>query len=337
MLLLRSLGLDQVLHYGIPCPNRTIVGADNTNNNNNNVSHVMILLSDPEDYRKYDSQLMTMAWKQAFWHAWEPGKKASAWIQKQQQQQQHPASPNETAAINQQPFRIVAHIRRGDVGPCFKPKRIKHWSDLEKDPERDEIIRYLSNDYYQNLMDQYSSSRRVGHNQTVSITVHSEAHSFENFSSFQQHNDNRNNAKQQQPPPKIEYHLKLDDELTQVWYAILTADVVLLGRSSFGFVPAILAPRNATIVYTPFWHQPNPEWLHHHHWQVVDVATRNRENEKVLAMCRRSMMMDKQKEHEETQDLSQQERRQPTRDNYSKRPRGFFAKASKSVLGLWKM
>jgi hypothetical protein len=40
---------------------------------------------------------------------------------------------------------------------------------------------------------------------------------------------------------------------------MMTADVLLLSKSSFSLVPAILN-RDSQVMYTPFWHAALPNW-----------------------------------------------------------------------------
>jgi hypothetical protein len=45
---------------------------------------------------------------------------------------------------------------------------------------------------------------------------------------------------------------------TEVWQTIVTADIVILSRSSFGMIPALVA--KGKVIYTPFWHYPIRGW-----------------------------------------------------------------------------
>jgi len=68
--------------------------------------------------------------------------------------------------------------------------------------------------------------------------------------------------------------LQLDTDLGTVWREIQAADIVIMSRSSFSFVPALLN-LDGQIIYTPFWHNPLP------HWTVVDKAILNQSETQV--------------------------------------------------------
>ena len=114
------------------------------------------------------------------------------------------------------PFEIAVHVRRGDVSPC----KHKH--------------RYLPNAYYLALIDQYTPTKSERKNRPVRVTIFSESDSFEPFDAFWARN----------------FTVELDTEdLATVWKAMAAADVVILPRSLFSFVPAIVNPN--TVVMTP--------------------------------------------------------------------------------------
>jgi hypothetical protein len=54
------------------------------------------------------------------------------------------------------------------------------------------------------------------------------------------------------------YELHINEEKADVWSAALTADVFIMSRSDFSFVPALLT--KATVVYTPFWEKAQRGW-----------------------------------------------------------------------------
>jgi hypothetical protein len=116
------------------------------------------------------------------------------------------------------PFEIAVHIRRGDVSPCTYKRR------------------YLPNDHYMQLIDKYTPSATELNGRPVHVTIYSESDTFEPFDVFVERN----------------YTMELDTEnLSQVWYALSTADVAILSRSYFSIVPAIINPN--TVVATEFF------------------------------------------------------------------------------------
>jgi hypothetical protein len=93
--------------------------------------------------------------------------------------------------------------------------------------------RYLPNAYYLSMFEKYAS---VGN-----VTIYSESQSSEQWSMFEG------------------YDLQLDQSPAEAWQAMMSADVLILSKSSFSIVPAIFN-QHGVIVYTPFWVLPLPEW-----------------------------------------------------------------------------
>lgn len=129
-------------------------------------------------------------------------------------------------------FSIAVHIRRGDVNPCHYPTR------------------YLPNNHYLRLIQRYTPANHSN----VQVTIFSEGKSYEPFSSFSDQNDlsSSNNSS------STYFTLALDSSLAAVWKALETADVAILSKSSFSYVPAVLNTR--TVVYTDFWHGAVAGW-----------------------------------------------------------------------------
>ena len=158
----------------------------------------------PEIYREFDSSLMTEEWQKHL-----------------QSGITYPPSQGRDV------FRIVAHVRRGDVNPCGKLR-----------------FRYLPNQHFLELIQVYKDQimeRSSG--KRVEVTIFSESQSFETWDAFREKG----------------YRLNLDNPLEQVWAGIVAADVVIMSKSSFSFVPSLLNPRGK-VIYTPFWHKPLPKW-----------------------------------------------------------------------------
>jgi Glycosyl transferase family 11 len=121
------------------------------------------------------------------------------------------------AAVSKPPMvpSAVVHVRRGDVDPC------KQWKD-----------RYLPNAYYLDVLKQCVPK-------DVPVTVFSEAASFEPFSDFDSNITSTT--------------FRLDTDVAEVWQAVMSASHVVLSKSSFAYVPALLNANNATIVYPANW------------------------------------------------------------------------------------
>jgi hypothetical protein len=139
-------------------------------------------------------------------------------------------------------YNIVVHIRRGDADPCYTGKYGG---------------RYLSNNHYLRLTDHYVSTAPRPDNDgdgartVVQVTIYSESASFESFDVFL----NRG------------FIVRLDASLVECWNHMSRADVLILSRSSFSYVPGILS--SGIVVYTPFVKDPLP------HWHVVSEALMN--------------------------------------------------------------
>lgn len=126
-----------------------------------------------------------------------------------------------TRPKNQSTLEIVVHVRRGDVTPCRYKRR------------------YLPNEHYLRLIEQYKPANRSSH-----VTIYSEPNSFEPFDAFR----------------RLGYDVMLENNgLANIWNAIATADVAILSRSFFSFVPATINTNK--VVYTPFFDfEPLEEW-----------------------------------------------------------------------------
>jgi len=153
---------------------------------------------------------------------------------------QHNSSTNNN---NNKRFEIAVHVRRGDVSPC-KHRR-----------------RYLPNEHYMTLIHQYMPQNH----DNVHVTVYSESDSFESFDVFRNAN----------------YTVVLDTpNLADLWKAFVSANVLILSRSFFSFVPA--AVNSNTVVATDFFgFDPLPGW------HTVDKALVARSDEIVLKMAQK--------------------------------------------------
>ena len=120
-------------------------------------------------------------------------------------------------------FTIAVHIRRGEVTPC----RL----------ENQGFERYLSNLHFQMVIDKY-------YQEGARVIIFSNEESYEPWDDFR----------------KKGYELELDGEITDAWKTFVTADLVILSRSSFSFIPAMVA--KGKVIYTPYWHKPLRRWVH---------------------------------------------------------------------------
>jgi hypothetical protein len=147
-----------------------------------------------------------------------------------------------TTAAAADAYFVAVHIRRGDVSPC------KHTG------------RYLPNSHFLELMDLYippeQDHRRKG-NKKVKVTIFSETDSFEAWDDFlQQFHDK---FKKYKFSSQYDVELALDGSLAETWRQMSMADLLILSRSTFSLVPAMLN-RFGTVVYTKFPRSPLPDW-----------------------------------------------------------------------------
>lgn len=140
---------------------------------------------------------------------------------------------------------VAVHIRRGDVG-------------------KSDSLRYLDNAYYLNvlhgLLNAVLSWRKHA---KVAIHIFSESSSDEPFDEFQAFNSF----------PAVSVSLHLDGDLKTAWSSFVHADIFVMSKSSFSFVPALyrnLGECNSICssefaaqltIYAPFWHSPLQEWI----------------------------------------------------------------------------
>ena len=131
------------------------------------------------------------------------------------------------ASQQDRPYEIAVHVRRGDVSPCRYKRR------------------YLTNEHYLKLIDQYTPSPEARDNRPVHVTIYSEGNSFESFDVFRERS----------------YTVDLDSkDLAGIWKALATADLVIMSRSFFSFVPAAVNPN--TVVATEFFgFEPLGGWI----------------------------------------------------------------------------
>ena len=116
--------------------------------------------------------------------------------------------------------RAVVHVRRGDISR----------------PEHSH--RYLENSHFANLIEKIQRALPG-----VEVVVHSESESPESFDEFE----------------ALGCVVKLDAPLEDAWQDMATADVLVISKSSFSYVPALFNPN--VVLYTPFWHGKIAEWV----------------------------------------------------------------------------
>ena len=124
-------------------------------------------------------------------------------------------------------FTITCHIRRGDVNPTKYPNR------------------YLYNKYYIDLLNKIIIYLESICHITITINICSESKSYEAFDIFKK------------KIPKC--NLYLDSKLNKVYNLGINADIFILSKSSFSFVPAFF--NKNCVIYYPFWHKKLDHWI----------------------------------------------------------------------------
>ena len=135
---------------------------------------------------------------------------------------------------------VVVHMRRGDVQPC----------------DNYTYNRYLPNSHYIALIHQYRTSNHS------KVIVHSES--------------------QSQVEPWMDFDdidgiaFKMDTDPIETWRDIFDADVFIMSLSSFSLVAALFS-KASRVIYSPFWHRPQPQWV-----RVSDMLMMQSESQKAL-------------------------------------------------------
>lgn len=130
-----------------------------------------------------------------------------------------------TADDPEAPLQVAVYLRRGDVTPCVRGGH--YW-------------RYLPNAYYLRVIDQY-----LPLDMPSMVTIYSQSKSpAEDAADFRRRN----------------YTVRLDAPISRVWQALMTADIAVISRSSFSYIPAMFNTRG-TVLCTNFWHKPLPWWV----------------------------------------------------------------------------
>jgi len=116
--------------------------------------------------------------------------------------------------------RVAVHIRRGDV-------------------KADNQMRYIPNSYYVDVI------TKIKHiSQEAEIFIFSESHSSESFDVFRQ----------------LGCKLFLDADLEFTWKEMIFADVLVMSKGSFSYVPAIY--NSNFVIYYPAWYTKLAHWHH---------------------------------------------------------------------------
>jgi hypothetical protein len=184
-----------------------------------------------------------------------------AWCKYMQNQIQR-ATHNTTNSIHndpQRPLQVAVHVRRGDVSPC---------SGF--------FERYLPNQHFRQVIEKYILDPIT--KRPVNITFFSETSErlyepLEDLLSFAGANQSY-----------ITANLALDGSIEEVWRQMMDSDVLVLSKSSFAEVPALLSPRLSRIIHTPYRKYEPGSMVPMDNWEIVDSAIVDHSKAKVKEM-----------------------------------------------------
>lgn len=117
--------------------------------------------------------------------------------------------------------KVVLHLRRGDVSSELYPNR------------------YTGIDYYLNIISELSAAEP-----SFQFLIHSQAKGL--------------SGKEIDALSRVG-NLILDSNLCQCWEDMINAEILVLAKSSFSYVPALYS--KGTVLYQPFWHSKKLEWI----------------------------------------------------------------------------
>jgi hypothetical protein len=125
-------------------------------------------------------------------------------------------------------LQVVMHVRRGDVDAARL--RVRH--------------RFMPDEYFILFKQLLQSSLSPG--VPVAFHVHSSTSPEQPASSFRALTDSG-------------FAVHLDAPMVDSWLAMMSADILVISKSSFSYVPALLS--RGVVFFTPFWHMPLGHWV----------------------------------------------------------------------------
>ena len=148
--------------------------------------------------------------------------------------------------INIKPIKnkVVLHLRRGDVSSESHPNR------------------YSSIDYYLNIISELSAAEP-----NLQFSIHSQS---KGLSSQEIHTLSRISD------------LILDADLCKAWADMINAEILVMAKSSFSYVPALYS--KGTVIYLPFWHSKKSDWFECEvgfAQAVIDAVRSKRKSQKI--------------------------------------------------------
>ncbi|KAL7571862.1 hypothetical protein ACA910_002936 [Epithemia clementina (nom. ined.)] len=182
-------------------------------------------------------------------------------------------------------FRVAVHIRRGDVTPCMNQHQERYSPNahylrlleyfLPPDEKKSEY--YTVGNWWKRQIYVWWPLVRGHkwrkpppppvhyHRRPLWIQLFAVSDSpYENFTLLEHdcnalYRNNNKNSNSGYPHQSSFCQLELDTPQWYVWKSIAVADVVVLSKSTFSYIPAMLN-RNGTIIYTAFARRPMAHW-----------------------------------------------------------------------------
>eukprot|EP00980_Cylindrotheca_fusiformis_P026347 scaffold15914_cov80-Cylindrotheca_fusiformis.AAC.5 len=137
-------------------------------------------------------------------------------------------SISNSAASARSSFRIAVHLRRGDVNPCRNSTK----------------NRYFPNQFYLDLIERYTPKNI---SLPLKVTIFSESRTHEPFDDFVDRG----------------YNMALGTDLGDTWNEMATADILILGESTFSLIPAIFSEGLVVYPRTPRIHRDFSQYMPH--------------------------------------------------------------------------
>lgn len=140
----------------------------------------------------------------------------------------HSSLPKPNKKNDQEVYQVAVHVRRGDVSPCNWDQTTVTTIDDNNRTCQPHRSRYLPNQHYLQIIDRYAPK---GANVTIYTESEQPAESLDDFKNVS---------------------LYVDGSLKTVWGDMLRSDMLILSKSTFALIPAIVAQKESQrVLFTP--------------------------------------------------------------------------------------
>jgi hypothetical protein len=146
-------------------------------------------------------------------------------------------SSPETQQNTNDAYQVAVHVRRGDVTPCMWDHTPHHFIDGNNRTCASHPSRYLPNQHYLQIIEKYAPK---GANVTIYTESEQSAESLDDFKNFS---------------------VYVDGSLKTVWGDMQKSDMLILSKSTFAFIPALVAQKTSQrVLFTPVSYEKVPTW-----------------------------------------------------------------------------